>query len=163
MMLGSQRKAYAIIQREAAMPLDATSNVLPFPMRHLSRRDHALIERWRASAARLGIAGVNVRDDIPANAERPAADRIAIRFQRGVADGHFVVIQRTAGERGWTSVMLRAEPDGSMTVPIEAETAVRQDGTLRDALNAVRPVLPDEDCDLVDYGAALAARRAVGA
>ena len=145
------------------MPPDATSNVLPFPSHHLSRRDHALIEQWRTRAARLGIAGVKVRDDIPGNAMRPVADRIAIQFQRGVADGHFVVIQRTAGERGWTSVMLRAEPDGSMTVPIEAETAVRQDGTLRDALNAVRPVLPDEDCDLLDYRAARSARRAARA
>jgi len=162
-MLAWRRKTHAITQRNAAMPLDATSNVLPFPTRHLSRRDHALIEQWRARAARLGVAGVNVRDDIPANAARPAADRIAIRFQRGVADGHFVVIQRTAGEREWTSMLLRVEPDGSMTLPIETEAAIRQDDTLRGALNAVRAVLPDEDCHLLDYREARASRRAVGA
>ncbi|HUN43622.1 MAG TPA: hypothetical protein VMU81_25280 [Acetobacteraceae bacterium] len=142
------------------MPLDATSNIVPFPKRHLSRRDHALIEQWGARAARLGVARVNVRDDMPANAVRPATDRIAIQFQRGVADGHFVVIQRAAGERAWTVMLLRVEPDGSMTLPIEEQTAVRQDGTLRDALNAVRPVLPDQDCDLLDYRAERAARRA---
>ena len=122
------------------MQLDATSNVLPFPSQRLSRRDHALIEQWRTRAKGLGIAGVKVRDDIPGNAMRPATDRIAIQFQRGVADHHFVVIQRAAGERAWTSVLLRVEPDGSMTLPIEEAAVIRRDPTLREALNAVRPV-----------------------
>lgn len=121
------------------MQLDATSNVLPFPSQRLSRRDHALIEQWRTRAKGLGIAGVKVRDDIPGNAMRPATDRIAIQFQRGVADHHFVVIQRAAGERAWTSVLLRVEPDGSMTLPIEEAAVIRRDPTLREALNAVRP------------------------
>lgn len=94
---------------------------------------------------------------------RPATDRIAIQFQRGVADHHFVVIQRAAGERAWTSVLLRVEPDGSMTLPIEEAAVIRRDPTLREALNAVRPVLPDEDCDLLDYRAARSARYAARA
>jgi hypothetical protein len=162
-MLAWTRDISFVTRLDAAMPLDASSNVLPFPARHLSRRDHALIDQWRTRAAPLGVARVKVRDEIPANAARPAADRIAIQFHRGVADGHFVVIQRTAGERTWISLLLRVEPDGSMTLPIEQQMPVRQDGTLRDALNAVRPVLPDQDCDLLDYRAARAARRAVGA
>ena len=145
------------------MQLDATSNVLPFPSQRLSRRDHALIEQWRTRAKGLGIAGVKVRDDIPGNAMRPATDRIAIQFQRGVADHHFVVIQRAAGERAWTSVLLRVEPDGSMTLPIEEAAVIRRDPTLREALNAVRPGPPDEDCDLLDYRAARSARYAARA
>lgn len=142
------------------MSPEAVSNILPFPSRHLSRRDRAMIEEWRARATRLGVAMVKVRDDIPGNGIRRAADRIAIQFSRGVADGHFVVIQRADGERGWTSFLLRVEQDGTMTLPVGGEAAVRQDGTLRDALNAIRPVLPDEDDgDLLDYRAARQARR----
>ncbi|HUB14357.1 MAG TPA: hypothetical protein VMB34_20570 [Acetobacteraceae bacterium] len=141
------------------MPLDAVCNVVPFRCQHLSRRDRAMIDEWRARAALLGVAAVKVRDDIPANPMRPATDRIAIQFQRGVADGHFVVIQRASGERAWTSLLLRAEPDGSMTLPVEGEASVRHDGTLRDALNAVRPVLPDvQGGDLLDYHEARLAR-----
>lgn len=142
------------------MPLDAISNVLPFRSQPISRRDRALIEQWRVRATPLGVAGVKVRDAIPANAVRPATDRIAIQFRRGANDGEFIVIQRCSGERGWTTLRLRVEADGSMSVPLMSETPVRRDSTLRDALNAVRPVLPDEDCALLDYQAARASRLA---
>jgi hypothetical protein len=141
---------------EAAMPLDAISNVLPFPSQHLSRRDRALIGQWRLSAMPLGVAGVDIRDDMPEGDAQPVADRITIQFKRGVADGHFVVIQRVPGDREWVTLLLRVEPDGTMTLPIESGDPIRQNTTLRAALNAIRPVLPDEDCHLFDY---LAERR----
>ena len=136
------------------MPLDAASNVVPFPTHRIARGDRALIEQWRANAAPLGVAGVKVRNDRSEGSPRHIAERIAIQFRRGIADGHFVVIQRARGERSWTSLLLRVEADGSMTLPIENEEVVRQDGSLRDALNAVCPVLPDQDCSLVEYSAA---------
>jgi hypothetical protein len=146
---------------EAVMPLDAISNVLPFPSHHLSRRDRALIGEWRLSAAPLGVAGVDVRDELPDDQARAIADRITIRFKRGVADAHFVVIQRVVGERNWVTLLLRVEPDGTMTFPIESGEAIRHDRTLRDALNAVRPVLPDQDCRLFNYSDARRAPRAL--
>jgi len=142
------------------MPLDAISNVLLFPPHHLSRRDRALIGEWRLSATPLGVAGVDVRDEIPDDREQTVADRITIQFKRGVADGHFVVIQRAHGERQWVTLLLRVEPDGTMTLPIGAGEPVRRDDTLREALNAVRPVLPGEACRLFDYQAARRAARA---
>ncbi|MGA3401670.1 MAG: hypothetical protein ABSC95_20860 [Acetobacteraceae bacterium] len=142
------------------MSLDAISNVLPFPPHHLSRRDRALIGEWRLNATPLGVAGVAVRDDMPDDHAQPIADRITIQFKRGVADGHFVVIQRAHGEREWVTLLLRVEPDGTMTLPIGSGAAVRRDGTLREALNAVRPVLPGEDCRLFDYQAAARSARA---
>jgi hypothetical protein len=139
---------------EAAMPLDAISNVLPFPLHRLSRRDHALIGQWRLSATPLGVGGVDARDEIPDDQAQSVADRITIQFKRGVADGHFVVIQRRHGEREWVTLLLRVEPDGTMTLPIGSGEAVRRYLTLRQVLNAVRPVLPEEDCRLFDYQAA---------
>jgi len=140
------------------MPLDAASNVLPFPSHELSRRERALIGKWRLSAMPLGVANVDVRNQQRDGEAQPIADRITIRFKRGVADGHFVLIQRAGGEREWVTLVLRVEPDGSMTLPIEHGEVVRRDGTLRGALNAVRPVLPDLDCRLFDYQAAARAR-----
>jgi hypothetical protein len=148
------------ITMEAAMPLDAISNVLPFPAHRLSRQDRALIGRWRLNATPLGIADVAVRDDRPDDHAQPVADRITIRFKRGVADGHFVVIQRARGERDWITLLLRVEQDGTMTLPIEAGAPVRRDATLREALNAVRPLLPGEECRLFDYQAAARSARA---
>ncbi len=145
---------------DAAMPLDAISNVLPFPARHLSRRDRAMIGEWGLSAAPFGVARVAIRDDMPDRQAQPIADRITIQFKRGVADGHFVVIQRARGEREWVTLLLRVEPDGAMTLPIGSAAAVRRDATLREALNAVRPMLPDEDCHLFDYQAARRTARA---
>ncbi len=142
------------------MPLDAISNVLRFPSHRLSRRDRALIGKWRLSATPLGVAGVDVRDDTSNDHAQPVADRITIQFKRGVADGHFVVIQRGHGEREWVTLLLRVEPDGTMTLPIGSGEAIRDDRTLREALNAVRPVLPDADCRLFDYQAAAQAIRA---
>lgn len=142
------------------MPLDAMSNVLPFPPHHLSRRDRALIGEWRLGATPLGVAEVDVRDEMPEDRARTAADRITIQFKRGVADGHFVLIQRAPGEREWVTLLLRVEPDGTMTLPIGTGTPVRRDDTLREALNAVRPVLPGANCRLFDYQAALRAARA---
>ncbi len=135
------------------MPLDAISNVLPFPPQHLSRRDRALIGEWRLGATPLGVAQVDVRDE-PDHETQPVADRITIQFKRGVADGHFVLIQRAHGERDWVTLLLRVEADGSMTLPIGGGAPVRRDGTLREALNAVRPVLRGQDCRLLDYHAA---------
>ena len=140
------------------MPLDAISNVLSFPAYRLSRRDRALIGQWRLNATPLGVASVAVRDEMSDDQAQPVADRITIQFKRGVADGHFVVIQRAHGEREWVTLVLRVEPDGSMTLPIGSGEAVRRDDTLRQALNAVRPVLPDEDCRLFDYVGHMAAR-----
>ena len=97
------------------MPLDAISNVLPFPSNRLSPRDRALIGQWWLSATPLGVAGVDVRDEMHDDRAQPVADRITIRFKRGVADGHFVVIQRAHGEREWVTLLLRVEPDGTMT------------------------------------------------
>jgi hypothetical protein len=145
---------------EAAMPLDAISNVLPFPSQHLSRRDRALIGQWRLGATPLGVAGVDIRDEMPDGHAQPVADRITIQFKRGVADGHFVVIQRAPGDREWVTLLLRVEPDGTMTLPIESGDPIRQDATLRAALNAVRPVLPDEYCRLFDYQAERRSARA---
>jgi hypothetical protein len=145
---------------EAVMPLDAISNVLPFPPHRLSRQDHALIGKWRLGATPLGVAGVDVRDEMPDAQAQPIADRITIRFKRGVADGQFVVIQRAHGERVWVTLLLRVEPDGSMTLPIGSGETVRRDATLRQALNAVRPVLPGEACRLFDYQAARQAAHA---
>jgi hypothetical protein len=144
---------------EAVMPLDAISNVLPFPSYHLSPRDRALIGEWRLGATPLGVAGVDVRDEMPDDRRQTVADRITIQFKRGVADGHFVVIQRAHGEREWVTLLLRVEPDGTMTLPIGSGDPVRRDDTLREALNAVRPVLPGEDCRLFDYQAARRASR----
>ncbi len=141
------------------MPLDAISNVLPFPSNRLSPRDRALIGQWWLHATPLGVAGVDVRDDLQDDRAQTVADRITIRFKRGVADGHFVVIQRAHGEREWVTLLLRVEPDGTMTLPIDCAEAVRRDATLRQALNAVRPVLPDEECRLFDYRAATQAAR----
>jgi hypothetical protein len=145
---------------EAVMPLDAISNVLPFPPHHLSRPDRALIGKWRLGATPLGVAGVDVRNEMPDGRAQPIADRITIQFKRGVADGHFVVIQRAHGEREWVTLLLRVEPDGSMTLPIGSGETVRRDETLRQALNAVRPVLPGEACRVFDYQAARQAARA---
>lgn len=72
---------------DAAMPLDATSNVLPFPAHRLSRRDRALIGQWRLSATALGVAGVHVRDEIPDDQVQSVADRITIRFKRELPTG----------------------------------------------------------------------------
>ena len=146
--------AHAVTTLEAVMPLDAISNVLPFRSQHLSRRDRALIGEWRLGATPLGVTGVDVRDEMPDDHVHPIADRITIQFKRGVADGHFVVIQRAHGERDWVTLLLRVEPDGSMTLPIGSGETIRRDETLRQALNAVRPVLPDADCRLLDYHAA---------
>lgn len=142
------------------MPLDAISNVLPFPSQHLSRRDRAMIGEWRLSATPLGVAKVDVRDEMPDGDALPVADRITIQFKRGVADGHIVVIQRVPGDREWVTLLLRVEPDGTMTLPIDSGDPIRQDTTLRAALNAVRPVLPDEDCRLFDYQAERRSARA---
>jgi hypothetical protein len=150
---------HAVTIMEAVMPLDAISNVLPFPSNHLSRRDRALIEEWRLSAASLGVAGVDVRDDLPDTRAPAVGDRITIRFRRGVADGQFAVIQRPVGAREWVTLSLRVEAD--CTLPSETGQAIRHDRTLRDALNAVRPVLPDQDCRLFDYSAARRAARAL--
>ena len=103
---------------------------------------------------RSASPALTVRDDLPDDQAQPVADRITIRFKRGVADGHFVVIQRARGEREWITLLLRVEQDGTMSLPIEAGAAVRRDATLREALNAVRPVLPGEECRLFDYQAA---------
>jgi hypothetical protein len=139
---------------EAVMSLNAISNVLPFPAHRLSRRDRALIGEWQLSATPLGVARVAVRDEMPDVQAQPIADRITIQFKRGVADGHFVVIQRVHGDREWVTLLLRVEPDGSMTLPIGPTETVRRDATLRQALNAVRPVLPDDECRLFNYQAA---------
>jgi uncharacterized phage protein gp47/JayE len=136
------------------MPSDVISNVLPFPSHHLSRHDRALIETWRVRAAPLGIAVVKVRTDGGSDAQT-SPHRIAIQFRRGVADGQFVVIQRVAGQRSWVTLRLRVEPDGSMSLPLDTAEPVRQDASLRIALNAIRPVLPDEERGtLLNYQAA---------
>lgn len=142
------------------MPLDAMSNVLRFPAHHLSRRDLALIGEWRLGATPLGVAEVDVRDEMPEDRAPTVANRITIQFKRGVADGHFVLIQRARGEREWVTLLLRVEPDGSMTLPLGTGSPVRRDDTLREALNAVRPVLPRDHCCLFDYQAARRAARA---
>lgn len=52
-------------------------------------------------------------------------------------------------------MLLRVEPDGTMTLPIGSGEAVRRDATLRQALNTVRPVLvPEDDCRVFEYKAA---------
>jgi hypothetical protein len=139
---------------EAVMSLDANANVLQFPSRHLSPRDRAMIEEWQRAAARRGILDATVRDDTTENGALPVATRIMVRFQRGVADGRFVLIQRAHGTRKWVSLLLRLEPDGTMTLPIESAEPIRQDPSLRDALNGVRCVLPEEPNVLLAYSTA---------
>lgn len=136
------------------MLLEGFSNVLPFPPQHLSRQDRTLIGEWWFGAAPLGVANVHVRHDVQDDHARSAGDRIAIQFRRGVADGHPVMIQRAAGKRVWVTSLLQVGPDGAVTLPLKSGDAVRRDRTLRDALNAVRPVLPDVACEVFDYQAA---------
>jgi hypothetical protein len=156
---GAHAVTTVVTSMEAVMPLDAISNVLPFPAHQLSQRDRALIGEWRLGATPLGVAEVDVRDEMPEDLEQTVADRITIQFKRGIADGHFVVIQRARGEREWITLLLRVETDGTMTLPIGTGEPVRRDDTLRQALNAVRPVLPGEVCRLFDYQAARRAAR----
>ena len=130
----------------------ATSNVIAFPVHRLSRRDRAMIGRWFIAAAPLGIRAVHVTDTrLPAD---PAlAERVVIELSGGPGKTHFILLARRRDPAGWVSLLLRAEPDGSMMLDVDADTSglVREARTLRGALNAVRAVLPDEDCQVLDY------------
>jgi hypothetical protein len=119
------------------MPACETAEVLPFRTGHLSRHDWATLNQWTRALSR-GEAEFCVRSESDSDGAVDF-DRVVLRV-RNDAFRTYVIYRPTCYPR-WVTVTPDAPEEG----------VVRETRSLRDALNAIRPALPDVPCTVLEF------------
>ena len=119
------------------MPAYDTAEVLPFRTGHLSRHDWATLSQWNRALS-FGDAEFCVCSESESDSAVDF-DRIVLRV-RNDAFRTYVIYRPTCYAR-WITVTPEAPEEG----------VVRETRSLREALNAIRPALPEEPCTVLQF------------
>jgi hypothetical protein len=122
----------------AAVSASKAAEVVSFQTGHLSRYDWALLGQWSSAIAGGDRAEFCVCSD--GNGDSPVDfDRVVLRI-RNDAFRTYVIYRPTCYPR-WVTVTPEAPEEG----------IVRETRSLREALNAIRPALPEVDCSVLQF------------